>query len=249
MLSYFLGKVFRYRSNVCIQNLSRAFPAFSYKEINECTVEFYQNLTKIGWEMLFPSMTKLEVCESTLDKIEELTKRRRPTILLLGHYGNWEVLNKLPQYTDVPVKALYKPLKNNLLDFLARNRRSSYGVKLLKSGQAFRALLKDKNDNYIVIFIADQFPGNGNGIAVDFLNQRTQMFSGAEQIARRLGASVGYVELSSKSNHTWKMSVQTICENASDTAEGYITRTYAKMLEVSIRNNPARWLWSHRRWK
>lgn len=75
------------------------------------------------------------------------------------------------------------------------------------------------------------------------------MFSGAEQLAKRLEASVGYIELTSKPNHTWEMNVQTICENAADTTEGYITQTYAKMLEASIHKVPSWWLWTHRRWK
>lgn len=249
MLSYFLRRVCRYRLSVCVQNLSRSFPNYSYNEIHVYTAEFYRNLARIVWETLFPSMTKLEVNKSALDKIEELSKRHRPTILLLGHYGNWEALNKLPQYTNVTVKALYKPLKNKLADQLFRNRRTGYGLQLIKAGQALRALLKDKNNNSIIIFIADQYPGNDNGITVNFLNQETRMFSGAEQLAKRLEASVGYVELSSKPDHTWEMKFQTICENASITAEGFITQTYTQMLEESIHKAPAWWLWSHRRWK
>lgn len=249
MLSFLLGKVWKYRLSVCVQNLSRSFPNYSYKDIRACTAEFHQNFTRIVWEMIFPSMTKLEVGTSARNKIGELSKRHRPTILLLGHYGNWEVLNKLPQHTDVAVKALYKPLKNNLADYFVRSRRTSYGLELVKSGQALRTLMKDKNSNSIIIFIADQFPGSDNGVAVNFLNQQTRMFSGAEQLARRLGASVGYIELSSKSGHTWEMDIQSICEDASDTADGDITRTYAQMLEESIQKAPAWWLWSHRRWK
>ncbi|WP_257658629.1 lysophospholipid acyltransferase family protein [Parapedobacter lycopersici] len=249
MLGYFLGKVIRYRLSVCVQNLSRAFPGFSYKEINDCTDEFYQNLARIGWEMLYPSKTTLKVGLATTHKIGQLSHRRRPTILLLGHFGNWEVLNQLPRFTDVPVRALYKPLKNNLADYLVRSRRTSYGLTLIRSGQALRAPLKDKTNNSIMLFIADQFPGSNNGISVNFLNQQTRMFSGAEQLARRLDAFVGYIELASKPNHTWEMNVQTICENASNTTEGYITRTYTKMLEESIHKAPAWWLWSHRRWK
>ncbi|SEL44455.1 lysophospholipid acyltransferase family protein [Parapedobacter koreensis] len=249
MLGYFLGKVIRYRLNVCIQNLSRAFPSFSYKEISECTAEFYQNLAKIGWEVLFPSVTKLEVSLATIAEIWKSNKRLRPTILLMGHYGNWEVLNKLPRHIDVRVNAIYKPIKNNFVDYFVRSRRTKHGLRLIKSGHALRVLLKEKDNNSIILFIADQFPGNGKGIAVDFLNQQTRMFSGAEQLARRLGAFVGYVELTSKPNHIWKMEIQTICENASETADGCITTMYAKMLEQSICKDPAWWLWSHRRWK
>lgn len=249
IISFVLGKLFRYRLSVCTQNLSRSFPDYTYREIHICTAKFYKNLGRIVWETLFPSRAKLVIHQSAQNKIRELNNRRRPTILLLGHYGNWEVLNKLPQFTAAPVQALYKPLRNTLADYLVRSRRTRYGVQLLKSGQALRTLLKDKNNNSVILFIADQYPGNDNGIAVNFLNQKTHMFSGAEQLAKRLGASVEYIELSSQPNHTWELNILGICDNAAETTDGYITRTYTSMLEASIHKSPSLWLWSHRRWK
>lgn len=249
MLSYLLGKVWRYRLPVCIQNIARAFPEYSYQEIAACTGAFYQHLARIGWEVLFPSLMRLEVRTAARFKMQRWRVNRRPVILLLGHYGNWEVLSKLPLFTDVPVKALYKPLKNRLVDRLVRSRRSRYGLQLLPSGRALRVLLKEGEEHALILFIADQFPGHGSGVEVDFLHQRTRMFSGAEQLARRLSASVGYVELCGKEGHTWEMDIRMICEDASVMEEGDITRRYAEMLEESIRREPAWWLWSHRRWK
>lgn len=86
MLSYFLAKVCRYRSGVCIQNLSRSFPNYSYKEIYACAEAFYQNLARILWETIFPSITKLEVRPSAQRKIEELGKRHRPL------YFYWDIM-------------------------------------------------------------------------------------------------------------------------------------------------------------
>ncbi|WEK34256.1 MAG: lysophospholipid acyltransferase family protein [Candidatus Pseudobacter hemicellulosilyticus] len=249
MLSYILGKVCRYRSGVCIQNLSRSFPGYSYNEINACAEAFYRNLSRIVWETCFPSLTKLVVHLSALQIIKELGRRQRPVILLLGHYGNWEVLNKLPQCTGMPVKALYKPIRIQWIDTLVRKRRIRYGLELVKSGQALKVLLNNKDHNSLLLFVADQFPGNNKGIEVDFLHQETRMFAGAEQLARRLDAAVAYLELSARPGHTWEMDVQVICESAAGTTEGSITRTYARMLEKSIQRAPAWWLWSHRRWK
>lgn len=249
MIRFFLEKVYRYRLNISVQNMSRSFPHFSYEQISECTGKYYQNLSRIILEMIFPSITKLEITLPTIYKIKEAAKRDRPTILLLGHYGNWEVLNKLPKYTDTPVKAFYKPLRNNLVCNLMLRRRTRYGLDLINSMQSFRELLKNKASNEIILFVADQFPGKDKGITVNFLHQETQMHTGAEDLAKRVDAFVGYVELFSKSEHIWDMKIQTICENASLTDEGYITRTYASLLEESIYKRPAWWLWSHKRWK
>lgn len=249
MLGYFLGHVYKYRLSVCVQNLARAFPHLSYQDIRFYQHRFYRNLGRIIWEILFPSSTTLNIDPITLAKIEELNKENRSIIILLGHYGNWEVLQKLPQQVEMPVQALYKPLKNGLFNSLIHYKRSFYGLRLLPSGHALRTLLREKHRSSITLFIADQFPGNNNGIAVNFLQQSTFMFSGAEQLAKRLDAYVGYVELKPMHNHSWEMTMQTICENAGNIADDHITLTYTKKLEESIQKDPSWWLWTHRRWK
>ncbi|WP_219225503.1 lysophospholipid acyltransferase family protein [Pedobacter antarcticus] len=249
MLGYFIGHVYKYRLSVCIQNLARAFPQFSYQDIRFHQYRFYRNLGRIVWEILFPANTKLKIDPAALKKIERLDSQNRPAVLLLGHYGNWEILNKLPQQIDVPVQALYKPLKNKLFNYLIHQKRTRYGVRLLPSGNAFRTILREKHQSSITLFIADQFPGNNNGIAVDFLKQSTFMFSGGEQLAKKLNAYVGYIELKPLQNHSWEMTIQTICENAADVDDDYITLTYTRKLEQSIRKDPSWWLWTHRRWK
>jgi KDO2-lipid IV(A) lauroyltransferase len=40
-----------------------------------------------------------------------------------------------------------------------------------------------------------------------------------------------------------------LCASPAATAEGKITRLFMQKLETSIREKPADWLWSHRRWK
>lgn len=249
MLGYLIGNVCKYRLSVCIENLARAFPHFSYQDIRFHQNHFYRNLGRIAWEMIFPGNTTLKIDPAALRRIEQLTRQNRPAILMLGHYGNWEILNKLPQQVDIPVQALYKPLKNRLCNYLVHHKRARYGLRLLPSANALRTLLREKYKPSITLFIADQFPGNNNGVAVDFLQQSTFMFSGAEQLARRLDAYVGYIELRPLQNHSWEMTIQTICENASAATDDYITLTYTRKLERSIKKDPGCWLWTHRRWK
>lgn len=249
MLGYFIGHICKYRLSVCIQNLARAFPHLSYRDIHLHRRNFYRNLGRILWENLFPAGVKLKLSRSALETINLLNKQQRQTFLLLGHYGNWEMLNQLPQHTDLPVQALYKPFKNNLFNYLIFKKRTRHGIRLLSAPQALRILLREKNSPSITFFIADQFPGHNNGIAVNFLQQNTLMFSGAEQLAKRIDAYVAYLELKPLNKQEWEVEINVICEHAIETANGQITTTFANMLEDSIRRDPSWWLWTHRRWK
>ncbi|MFD1770077.1 lysophospholipid acyltransferase family protein [Sphingobacterium suaedae] len=249
MLGYFIGQVYKYRLSVCIQNLSRAFPSFSYQEISEQSRRFYTNFGRILWEGMFPRFVKLRISETTSDVLQGTVQKEQPIVLLLGHYGNWEILSKLPQHTSIPVQALYKPLKNKILNRFLYRKRSQYGVRLLPAGQALRILMKEKQRASITFFIADQFPGHNRGLTVHFLHQATRMFVGAEQLAKRLNAYVGYVELQRTGKNVWTLDIKPICEYAGKTANGYVTETFAHMLEESIQKDPSWWLWTHRRWK
>lgn len=249
LLGYVIGRVCRYRSRISLQNMARAFPTASYAEISGYQLAFYRNLGRIIFENLFPFYNDLRIEEASLEKLKKTSSQNRCIILMMGHYGNWEVLNRLPLRIEIPVQALYKPIKNKILDRIVKKSRSRYGMRLIPSQKAVRTLIDEKDNPTITLFIADQFPGSGRGLPIDFLHQKTQMFTGAEQLARRLNAFVAYIELKPLAPHSWQMSLQTVCEDATETTEGFITTTYTRKLEQSIRGEPSWWLWTHRRWK
>ncbi|WP_286416559.1 LpxL/LpxP family acyltransferase [Myroides odoratimimus] len=96
---------------------------------------------------------------------------------------------------------------------------------------------------------SSQFPGKNKGIEVQFLNQKTHVYTGAEQIARKLNAYVIYREMTPFGNKKWQLSISTICQEARETKEGFISIHFTEELEASILKDPSLWLWSHKRWK
>lgn len=249
MLGYFIGQICKYRLSVCIQNLARAFPHLSYREIKIHRNHFYSNLGRILWENFCPHQVKIQLSKSAEKTLVQLDKQQRQAILLLGHYGNWEMIKKIPPLTNLPIQALYKPLKNRFFNYLSYKKRTKHGMRLIPATTALRTLLKEKQTSSITFFIADQFPGHNNGVAVEFLKQHTFMFSGAEQLAKRIDAYVAYAELKPLNKNLWEMDIKIICDHATSTHEGLITKTFSSMLEESIQKDPSWWLWTHRRWK
>lgn len=248
-VGFIIGPLFRYRYQVSLQNLSRAFPEASYKEIKEQHRKFYSNIARILLETIFPSLQALSLAPDTSKLFNAPQLQGKNIILLTGHYGNWEIVGKLPLQLNRPVQALYKPLQNKFWNKLFVRIRSSSGLLLLPSKQALRILINQRNQENMTLFVADQYPGKENGLAIDFLNQPSYMFKGAEQMAKRLDAAVVYMELAPQGQLGWQASFELICENAGRTTDGYITRQFTRKLEHSIRQNPPCWLWSHKRWK
>ncbi|MGJ1264140.1 lysophospholipid acyltransferase family protein [Sphingobacterium spiritivorum] len=249
IMGFMIGRIFRYRYNVIIQNFARAFPDMSYTTIVHHAHDFYCILGRIVIEQLSGIFRSPKLHVQNTQLLDTPYRENRHIIILMGHYGNWELLNRLPALLSRPVQALYKPLKNNLFDCLAQKSRTREGLRLLPSSQALRTLLKEKNSPHITVFLADQYPGPENGYAVTFLNQQTYAFSGAEKIAKTLNAYVVYGEFFPTGDYKWTLRLDLICESASQTSVGEITQNYTRKLEDSIIKAPSYWLWSHRRWK
>ncbi|TJY63954.1 hypothetical protein FAZ19_16990 [Sphingobacterium alkalisoli] len=248
-LGFFIGSVCRYRSCVTTQNLARAFPQASYGEIRQYQRSFYRNMGRVLVESVFPFLPKPIVESAAVEHLQHIHHSRRNIILMIGHYGNWEALNKLPLQIDIPIQALYKPIKNKLLNGIVMKLRENYGARMIPAQHGIRTLIKEKNNPSITLFVADQFPGHQNGLPMEFLNQNTVVFTGAEKVAKKLDAYVAYVEMEATTRHRWKVTFKTICDFASKTEEGFITKVYIQNLEKSIQQDPSWWLWTHRRWK
>lgn len=248
-IGFFLSQILRYRFRVSVQNIARSFPRATYQEVSEYHKSFYQNLGRILIESLFVKKQLLYLTRGTKEQLAEIASENKNIILILGHYGNWELIKQLPLSTNIKVQALYKPLQNKYWNRKMKSIREKYGLCLIPSSQALRTLLKEKDNPSITVFIADQFPGKNNGANVDFLHQQTQIYTGAEQIAHKLNAYVLYGEISSYGKSKWVFSIETICNQAKTTPKGFISTTFAKKLENSINKNPSLWLWSHKRWK
>jgi len=252
---YFLAySVIRYRYPVVLQNLARAFPEKTYSEIHMLAKGFYRHFSALLVEM---------VRSASIDKKEQAGQLRlvnpellnhyhrqgRPMVGLLGHYGNWESLNILASELPFQVNALYKPLSQPSICDLMRRIRGRFGMRLIPAGKALKQLMQQRDCAALSLFIADQFPGKDRGYRMEFLNQPTALFDGAEKLARRINAVVFYIALEKNTSDGWDVTFSVITDRAEDTVPGEITRRFGEHLQQTIRKAPAYWLWSHRRWK
>ncbi len=98
VLAYY---VIGYRKLIVIQNLSRAFPDKKYDEVRDVAKSFYASFTSYFVEII----KSLSVSSNELDGklilvnselIEENIQKGKDVIVCLGHCGNWEILNILP---------------------------------------------------------------------------------------------------------------------------------------------------------
>ncbi len=252
-----LYKLLGYRKKVVLQNLYNSFPNKSDKEIKEICDKFYKHLCDLFIET-FKTLTiskeaMLKHCsfdEESLEIFNKLAADNRNSIMVLGHYGNWEWAgNTFSMLCKQQLFVIYHPLTNKQFDGLMYKMRTRFGTKLIPMKNTIKDMLRHKNELNSTAFIADQTPSHQNAHWTTFLNQDTPVFLGTESISKKMNLPVVYVTVRRIKRGYYKIYAETLHNNPKDTVDGEITELHTKKLEKDILAQPEIWLWSHRRWK
>ena len=259
MLSFIAHRVIRYRVKVVRKNLRNSFPEKDEAELKKIESRFYRYLC----DNIVETVKLLHIGTPEIEKrikmrnahiVSDVFAEKKPVILYLGHLANWEWVPALTLMFEekVPMGALYKPLRNKVMDRVMKRIRSRFPVTLIPAKTAFRKLieLRRNHPSFIIGFIADQRPlGAASKHWTWFMNQKTSFMTGGETIGEKVGAKFVYVETIRKKRGYITLNYKSM-EISPDDREDYpYTRLYFRMLEESIRKEPAYWLWSHNRWK
>ena len=250
-----LYKLIKYRKKVVFENLRKSFPTKTELEIREIAEKFYRYLCDIILETLRKiSMTKAEsnalVKFHLTPELERLVKDKRSLILLMGHYGNWELAgSSFTLNANIQLQVIYKTLSNPFFEDWMKKSRTMFGTKITKMENTLREMVASRNEPVAYAFIADQTPAPPAPYWLNFLNQDTDVFTGAEKLARKFNYPVFFINISRVKRGQYEIFNELMFENPKETSENEITETYFKRLQTEIELMPETWLWSHRRWK
>lgn len=263
-LAFLLHKVIRYRYSTVITNISRSFPELTYRQVTDIARDFYGYLADIIVESVWCYSASREKIGKQIeitgqDDLHKALSNGKSAVIMLGHIGNWEIFTGLPDLRenyglDIDNKDfiyIYKKPAGEIADMVINNIRKRHdSCFVIDTHSIFRHIVAHRNDRQVVFFICDQNPERSESrFTVDFLNQKTYMIDGPEQIAAKLGLPVLYCGLVRKGRRDNSANFRLITENAAECEPGYVTAEFARRLEHDIREHKAFWLWSHKRWK
>ena len=245
-----------YRRKVVAENLQRSFPEKPPGELKRIERQFYHYFC----DLLLETLKGLYLREDVFRKhfvwpesgvFDEEIKSRKNIIMLGSHYGNWEWGSIcMPLYLQHRLYGIYKPLSNKPIDAWLQQRRSRFGLRLVKMSQVARHIIQEHGSPAMFAFIADQTPVDvENAFWIRFLHQDTPFFHGPEKLARRTGFPVYVYKIERPGRGYYSISFHKLCDDARPLPAGELTKRYAEFLEQQINEAPSRWLWSHRRWK
>ena len=99
-------------------------------------------------------------------------------------------------------------------------------------------------------YISDQVPfWNNIHHWLDFLHHDTPVLTGTEKLMRGTGQAVFYADIRRPRRGYYECTMIPIEMHPEQTQEWQLTDTYFRLLETSIRRQPACYLWTHNRWK
>lgn len=251
--------VVKYRRRVVRMNLTNSFPEKSDKELQQIERSFYHFLCDYGVESLKlltikPEEMKRRMQFENCEALERALDSHDFAFVYLGHFGNWEWVSSLPLWMNprTTLGELYRPLKSKTMDELFIEMREHHGAKCISKYDALREImrLKAEGKKSVIGFVADQTPRPENThLWMDFLNQDTPIFTGTERIAKKVNAAVFFLDIKRISRGHYCGTFKPITDDPKSYPDFQISEICTRELESMIRQQPAYWLWSHKRWK
>jgi KDO2-lipid IV(A) lauroyltransferase len=179
-------------------------------------------------------------------------QKGKGVLVITGHCGNWE-LNALSVAVKVTkINVVARSIDNPYLNRLIERTRQRYGNSVIYKKGAVRKILSALKRGEVVAILMDQSVVSAEGIAAEFLGKKDYIMKMPAVIAMKTGAPVVSAFIRrADGGHRIEVGEQIECD-ADDDSEVAVFRNTVRLsrrVEEYVTDNPAEWLWIHRRWK
>ena len=250
--------VVKYRRKVVEKQLEECFPEKSIQERQVIEHQFYHFFCDYLVEVIkLFSISKEEMMRRMkfvgIEQVREELKDKKFCFMYLGHYCNWEYIASLQYWLpEIHCGQIYHRIYNQAFDDLFLKLRGQFGGESILMKDTLRRILtlRSQEKKVMIGFIADQLPKWENMHHwTTFLNHDTSFFIGAERIAKQVDAALYYVDVERVKRGYYQVRFRLMTLHPKEFPDYTLTDRYACWLEESIRQKPAYWLWTHKRWK
>lgn len=253
--SFCIYNIAGYRKEIVLNNLKIAFPEKPEVDLKKIRREFYTNFT----DNFIETIKILSMSGDTLDKrivvdmdaCNQLAAEGVNMQFNSGHQMNWEYASlAISKHLKIPWLAVYKEINSQPIERLFLKIRSKFGAVMVSLSQYKFKMPTLMKEQYALGLIADQNPVNPRkAYWLNFFSKPAPFLTGPDKGARRNKTAVVFVNIVRIKRGYFKLDLSIFTKNAEELNDGQIMQAYRTFLEDGIRNNPANYLWSHRRWK
>lgn len=239
--------------HVTCANLSLAFPQLDDASRRKLARLSLQNTAMFAMEAGALWHWPLERCEqmyvqvSGSELLEAETRAGKGVIVLVPHFGNWEVLALfLGRYGYT---CLYDPPRLKALEAPMRAARSRTGGNLMPIGTSgIKAIVRTLRVGGVTVLLPDQVPDVAAGVYAPFFGRPTLTMTLAQRLLRQTGA-VAVLGSAQRAPHGFIIRFEPAHPGV-DHADPVLAATRLnEMTEALIARDPGQYQWEYRRFK
>jgi KDO2-lipid IV(A) lauroyltransferase len=257
-MGWFAGVCLRIRWRTVIEHLRRAFPEQNAAWRRSVARASFRHLGRESVATFrLGRMDASEIRERTevigFDAVREAFSEGKGSIVVSGHFGNWEVGGASIAAHGVPVDVIAQRQRNPLFDADLTANRERLGMRVIERGEAPKRVLGALRAGRAVGIVGDQNVRRG-GVFVDFFGRPASTARGTALFALRtgsplfLGISRRMPGFPQRYRVTFEAVDFTPCGDMDEDVLR-LTEAHTRQLERHVRETPEQYFWQHRRWK
>jgi len=218
------------------------------------TGKLYRMMGRYVVDFLRPSSPLPPHQIKNFELIQPLFDKGKGIIVLLGHFGNWELLadifgSKIPNLSVVA-----KPMRNKFVDAWLARKRAAASVETIYADKALRRIYEAIKNNGMVAVLIDQNAGS-QGTPVMFLGKETSTIRTVAGLVCKTGCGVlpTYALLRDDNTYDIEFAVAPQPELSGKSDDDCISAyqlQHNDILSGWIRQYPEHWFgWFHKRFR
>ncbi len=246
------------RRKLIANNVVGAFPEYSVSGrlkliLSSISHSIEQGLMLLAWPHLKKNQLRLmfPLSSENQKKLLDHAISAEGTLWLIPHFCHADALSFIPDYLDAKsrVHALYRPLRNKVIDSMVRKSRERFQVVTIgrKDGGMLKTLRVLKNGETLAMLF-DQNAG-GAGTRLTFMRRECSCTTLPDILYEKYKPKVLFVY--TRRTGFWQSSLNV--EEMDELKDGELLIEKAnRWLEFKLRNDKLlreTWLWMHQRWK
>jgi Kdo2-lipid IVA lauroyltransferase/acyltransferase len=240
------------RRKIALTNLRLCMPELSEKERREIAHKHFQDYARSIFErslLWWAPVERLQRLIHVEPAVPQAEMESGPTILLCPHFVCLDVAGVASRV--IPLSTIYVPQKNKAFDALLRRGRERFGpVRLITRREGIKPILRALRDGLPYFMLPDMDFGEKDAAFVPFFGVPASTLTALPRLAASTGAKVIPVIATFLPNYKgWRVVFYPKWENYPGEDMVEATRRMNAFIEERVREAPAEYFWTHKRFK
>jgi len=255
MLGRFAALIVFKRLRLTKDNIRKAFPQFTEKQIDDTARASWGNMGIIAAEFLKASaMTRQQLLKKCRlhgeEKLKPYLSREKGVIIHVGHLTNWELVGLLFPALGYDCCVVARAIRNPFVDAWVTKMRKHFGSDIIFHRDPFFSCVRNLKRGKLLGILMDQNMPAGE-LYADFLGRPASVTPLTALLSLKMQTPVFPVRITRT-----PQGIDAYIEDPILPQEHYseehmldLVNKLNGKIEQWIRQDPSKWLWAHNRWK